>query len=221
MTKEREDWSPRQPTRPKEDGTPIPVGALCQRGWRAILITGFLRDLMIRHFAEPLQIEDHDLRRYVWKDAEDTGILIESVHRWRGDVVEKRPAILVKRNAYQCQRLVWNDLVGTDEKRGRRTYQQMWVGSHTLFCLHGTGASVDMLATEVQRELSQFGPVFREEMGLHNFVVTEVGAISEVEEAKEHFTVPVTVGWNYTEKWDLKLESLVTRRIPFRYLNLD
>ena len=65
-------------------------------GWRQLMITGLLRDLLVRHFASPLQIEEDDLKHLVWQEGERTGILIESIHRWRGDLVEKRPAVIIK-----------------------------------------------------------------------------------------------------------------------------
>lgn len=186
-------------------------------GWRTLMITGLLRDLMIRHFSTPLNIEEGDLRQLVWRDDERTGILIESITRWRGDLIEKRPAIIVKPNARQNQRMFIADLTGKTEQ-GDFLYQTFWVGSHTLFCIHGSGASVEILATEVQRNLTEFHPVIIEYLGLYNWQVTEVGAVQEVEEAKESFVVPVTVGWCYDEKWKLSQESLKLRKIPLSIL---
>lgn len=185
-------------------------------GMQPIAITGLCRDLMIRHF-QPGQVETPDLRRFLWSEGDATGILIESIHRWRGNLVEKRPAIVVKRNAYRNLRLGVGDRVGLNE-RGMEQFATYWLGSHTLFCLHGSGAGADILATEVQRELTQFGPAIVRSLGLLKWAVTEVGAISEIEEAKESFVVPVTVGWCYEERWTLNLESLKLRKIPLTVL---
>ena len=46
-----------------------------------------------------------------------------------------------------------------------------------------------------------------------DFQVTEVGAISELEEASENYVIPVTVGWVYNKTWELKLDSLPLREI--------
>lgn len=186
-------------------------------GWRPILITGLLRDLLVRHFATPLNVEEPDLRDLVWREDERTGILIESIHRWRGDLVEKRPAVVVKTNARQNQRMAVGDLAGTDGQ-GNVTYQTFWVGSHSLFCIHGSGAGVEILATEVQRELTQFGPLMVEYLGLYNWQVTEVGAVSELEESRESYVVPITVGWAYGEMWKLSRESLKLRKLPLSVL---
>lgn len=190
------------------------VGSLGHLGWRPILLTGFLRDVLIRHFADPLHVEEPDLRQLIWSEGTDTNILIESIHRWRGDLVEFRPAILIKRGAFKNLRVLINDSWGTDEQ-GFDHYNTFWVGSHTLFCVHGTGASTEILATEVQRELTQFGPVIRQCFGLDKFQVVEVGEISELEEATENYVVPVTIGWAYQETWKLVPESLPLKSIRF------
>lgn len=182
-------------------------------GWRPLMITGLLRDLLVRHFASPTTIEEDDLRHLVWREDQRTGILIESIHRWRGDLVEKRPAVIIKPNGRQNVRWGIQDYAGADGQ-GNKLYQTFWVGSHTLFCIHGSGASAEILATEVQRELTEFHPVITQYLKLYAWQVTEVGGIAELEEAKESFVVPVTVAWNFSELWKVSLEALKLRKIP-------
>lgn len=191
--------------------------SLCTTGWQPILLTGFMRDRLINHFASPLNIETPDLRHIVWQPGERTGILIESVHRWRQGLVEKRPAVIVKRNAYHSVRLAISDFSGKD-KFGGKDYVVLWVGSHTLFCINRTGASVEILATEVQRYFTQFAQVFKEYLNFKSFSVVEVGAISEVEEATESQVVPVTVGWAYEETWNLRKEARPAWRVSLARL---
>jgi len=186
---------------------PQTANALCHTGWAPIILTGLFRDLLVRHFSDANFIETPELRKAIWQELPPTGILIESVHKWRGDLTEKRPAITIKRNAYRNVRMAILDRVGTDEE-GNDNFSTLWVGSHTLFCIHGTGAGVEILATEVQRELTQFAPVITKMLGLHKFKVNEVGQISELEEATENFVVPLTVGWAYEENWRLEPEAL-------------
>ena len=225
MTTPQDNWcsqtspglSPQaQAVRPPQDRN-LTVSSLCAMGWRPIMITGLIRDLLIRHFSAPSQINEADLRHLVWREDERTGILIESIHRWRGDLVEKRPAVIIKRNAYQNLRLLIGERSGITEQ-GMYEYSTFWVGSHTLFCIHGSGASVEILATEVQRNLTEFAPVVIDYLGLFKWTVTEVGGISELEEARETFVVPITVGWAYEEHWRLDLESLKLRKVPLSVL---
>jgi hypothetical protein len=178
--------------------------------------------MLIRHFSSADELRSEDLKQFIWKPGADSGILIESVYRWRGDLVEKRPAILVKRNAYRQRRLGMQDEVmgvGTDEtlfenERGAHSlYTVNWMGSHTIFCIHGTGASCEILASEVVDELTVFTPAIRQQLMLQDFQVSEVGEISELEEATENYVIPITVGWVYNKTWQLQLESLPLRRV--------
>jgi hypothetical protein len=180
-------------------------------GLQPLMITGFFRDLLTRHFQSE-NIQSRDLANYIWRDDMTTGILIESIHRWRGDLAEKRPAILIKRNQYSNTRMTVGDQAGTDAQ-GNRQYVTWWTGSHTLFCIHASGASAEVLATEVQREITQFAPVILQTLGLFRLVVTDVGAISEIEEAKESFVIPVNVTWAYQEFWTIKHEALRLRSV--------
>ena len=195
---------------------PTPT-TLCNMGWRPLMLTGLLRDMLTRHFSSPLLIEDHDLRRLVWREDERTGILIESISRWRQTLVEKRPAVIIKANGRKNVRLGIEDAAGIDSQ-GNAQYQTFWVGSHTLFCIHSSGASTEILATEVQRELTQFHPVVTGQLGLLSWQVTDVGGLAELEEASESFVIPVTVAWTYTEKWKLSVESLRLRKLDLRVL---
>jgi hypothetical protein len=193
------------------------LSSLCVIGWRPLIITGLLRDLLIRHFADPSHIQENDLRHLLWQDDERTGILIESIHRWRGELVEKRPAILLKRNAYRSMRTAIGDRLEVN-RHFQQTYSLLWSGSHTVFCVHRNGAGTEILSSEVQRLLTEFAPVMIEELGLFRFAVTEVGELSEVEEAQETFVVPIQVAWVYEESWRLDREAPWLRKLPITVL---
>ena len=181
------------------------VSSLCSLLNRPIILTGMFRDILARHFQETT-IEEPALRHLIWRSDLQTAILIESIHRWRPQLTEQRPAVIIKRNAYSNRRYGIGDKVQLNPtgRDGHPHFNTFWAGSHTLFCIGGTGAQAELLATEVQRELTEFGPLIQETMGLHRFQVMEVGAIAELEESTENFVVPVNVGYVYEEKWILK-----------------
>ena len=181
--------------------------SLCQLGMRPLILTGALRHILIQLFSDPSQIEEPDLRASIWRPGTATDILIESVTKWTGDLVEVRPALLIKRNAYRNLRLGINDHVGLTPETFD-FYNTAWVGSHTIFCINGSGATTELLATEVQRALTQFGPAIAPALQLMRFQVTEVGEVSEVEESKKNFGCPINIGWAYQEGWELSRESL-------------
>jgi hypothetical protein len=101
-----------------------------------------------------------------------------------------------------------------NEKGAISRHQTLFVGSHTLFCIHGTGASTELLAAEIMGHLTAFLLPIRQQLGLRQFSVTEVGAIQELEESRENLVVPITIGWGYEHIWELRLESLPLQSIP-------
>lgn len=198
---------------PTLDGTPRFAGtdfsSLCAYAPRPQLFTGLFIDILQRHFSAPERVEEPDLRHLLWHGDEGATILIESHHRWLPTQVERRPAIVVKRNAYSNFRAGVGDALqgNAANLQGDRTYSTFWVGSHTCFCIGGSGAQAELLGGEVQRELSQFGPEILRHADLHRWQVTEIGAVGILEEHHENFVVPVTVAYAYNETWTLRQEA--------------
>lgn len=186
----------------------------------SILLTGFLRDHFVRHFASEVTIEQQSLQRLIWRDGERTQILIESTHRWEPRTTGLRPAILISRNTMRNRRAGIGDReqLNAVDALGNEHYLTFWVGSHTLFCIGGTGAQAEALSTEVRRDLHEFGPQILRTFCLHRFQVVEVGKISELEESTENFAVPVTVGWAFQERWKLLQQAPRLKRISLSYL---
>lgn len=217
MVQEFSSDSSEEATPAKPQLVPATMSKLCSFGLRRLILTGFIRDHLVHHFSRAEGIEDLDLRHLIWQDDPATNILIESVWRWVPQMTERRPAILIHRNSCQNVQKGLDDFAGMDPT-GYEEFTTFWVGSHTLFCLGETGAIAEILSTEVQRELTQFGPLIHRTLGLQKWNVREVSKISELEEATENFVVPVTVGWAYTENWRLVPEALPLRRISLSFL---
>lgn len=196
---------------------PAGISSLCSLLPRPLILTGLFKEILIRHFAKKEYIETPELAHLLWQEGEETSILIESIHRWRPELTEKRPAVIVKRNAFQNRRIGIGDRLNGSpaDAQGNGHYATFWVGSHTLFCLGGSGAQAELLGTEVYRELHHFHPLIRKTALLHRLQVTEVGAIAELEEATENFVVPVTVGYVWEDRWVIRQEVPTLRSIRF------
>jgi hypothetical protein len=198
----------------------LDLSSMCSLYSSAQILTGVFRDWLSRHFADPGNIEVPDLRHLVWRNEARQNILIESVWRWDPTKTGHRPAILIKRNAYQNRRM------GIGDKRqgppadslGNVHYETFWEGSHTLFCIGGNGAQAELLATEVQRELHEYGPLVAAELGLYRFAVTEVGAAQKLEESTENLVVPVTAGYVFAERWIIRQQAPRLKRVSVSYI---
>ena len=171
------------------------ISHLCSLLPRPLIMTGIFREILVRHFYTPEFIETPELKDMLWQSGERTNILIESVHRWRPELTEHRPAIILKRNAYQNRRIGIadrhngspTDIFGTEH------FTTFWIGS-LYFVLHWSVRSASRTAcNRSASEVHHFHEVIRKAALLHRLGVTEVGAIAELEEAVENFVVPVTV----------------------------
>lgn len=193
------------------------VSSLCSLGMRPLLMTGFLRQNLMEHFAEKDQIEDASLKDYLWKSSADSGILIESITRWKPSEAAARPALIIKRGAWRVERKGINDQhLGYNNLEGYDRYSTFMTGSHTIFCIALTGAECEKLAAEVYRYLVTFSPIIRRELNLQRFVVAEVGPLNELDESDEHFVVPVSVTYSHEDAWTLKPQAPKLKRIVLK-----
>lgn len=183
--------------------------AICAYLPRRLIVTGVVRDMLTQHFADAGRIEEADLRRYVWKETEDTGILIETHTRWRPELTEARPGVIIKPNAFKNERrgIGNRGQLPASDMEGNAHYQTFWIGSHTIFCIGGTGAQAEILGSEVQRELTEFGPELSRIIDLKRFEVLEIGAPARLEEAQENWVVPVTLGSAFEERWVIRPQA--------------
>ena len=194
--------------------------SVCATQPRRLIVTGVFIDIMRQHFADPALLDEAHLQNLVWRPDDTTGILIESVTKWVPRLTEKRPAIIVKPNSMTNVRLGLNDQRQGPpvDAQGNKHFSTFWTGSHTLFAIGNSGAQAEILASEIQRQLTGFADEIRRSIGLQQFRVLELGPISELEEAIETFTVPVTVGYAYGENWITRQQAPRIKRISLKML---
>lgn len=187
------------------------LAELCHLMPRPQLVTGILVQWMRLHFFSAANIEHPMLREALWtNDLTTTKIAIDSVFKWDPAHTEARPGIFIKRGAWKILRYGIDDrkMVGVNAGDCTRQYNCMSQGSHTLFCIAGESAETEILATEVYRELMEFGVVARDVFGFLRFVVSDIGEPSILEEATENFVVPVVVSYGAQDVWTICPPSL-------------
>lgn len=174
--------------------------------FRAATLTGVFRDLLTRHFASEDTIEAPELKRLIWKNNPTTEILIESVWRWNPQQSGIRPAVMLRRRQCVPQRIGMGgerkQFPSTDTE-GNPHYMTMWTGSHVAFCIANEPGQTEALATEVMRELHQFGQKLVECGVLVRCAIAEYGEMAQVEGAKDQFVVPVTIGYSFEDSWKI------------------
>ena len=189
---------------------PPEISSLCSTGMTFNILTGCFLQLLRSHWATESNIENEKLRRYLWTaDPKATQLWIEPVHKWNFRVTQRRPAILLRRNAAQAKKIAINDMahggISLTEEGDRHV--KLLQGSHAVLIIGREGAEVEALAAEVYKFFLQWAPVLRKELKLTWLEVGQIGAIGQIAESKEHFGVPLVINWAYAEAWKIKTEA--------------
>src|SRR5262245_37510157 len=191
---------------PRLDVAVLP--SLCETGPHLLRMTGFFRVWMTYHFGSADNIKDPDLKDRLWTyDVKTTGILIESATIWDPTMTERRPSIVIRRNAWRQQRMGINNQLIPADASGSTYHANYWQGAHTLFCIAGDGGECEKLSVEVFHELNEFAPAVRQATGLHRLEAVEVGELGKLDEARENFVVPVTMAYAIEQNWTLQQEA--------------
>lgn len=196
------------------------LSALCSYGQTPRMLTGVIRQILLQHFVDPNQIANDHLRAYLeregtWSSGTDSGIYIESLARWRPELTESRPAIVIKEGDWTWRRVGIGDLSGNDPRDGQHYYAGLWNGTHTIFAIGNEGAETQTLAAEVAKLLVWYGPIITDQMNLHRWMVIKIGALNALKEATENYIVPVDVAYVAEEAWSLQVDAPRLKRIVF------
>lgn len=182
------------------------MSALCQTGLTPpLLLTGILVSVVRDQFSRADNIVSPELKPLIWTPApETTKINIESVTKWDPKNLQLRPAIYAKRNGTQVERISIGDKFHGRSLIDRNpAYAVILNASYTFFCVARAGGEAEALGTEVLLRMVEFGPVLRNDVGLKKFVIVEMGGAKKLEEAKDHWVVPVVVACSYEHQWTL------------------
>ena len=201
-----------------------PVSSLCTSRHPSNVLTGVFVRLLREHFSSPRNLEfngtsedKEQLQDYIWNpDVAKRHIQIDAVWRYNAQDIQNRPGLYVKRNRLQYQQIALmhgytSGAVKTADGKIERVpgqYQSVAViGSHTVFCIGGSGAEAELLGMEVGNHFVGFSTVLRQELKLQKLLVTEVGEVSMLDEFVEHFVVPVVIGYIAMYSWRLDVEA--------------
>lgn len=188
------------------------VSSLCATGLRPQILTGVLLRLLTEHFSDGRRIQEPQLKGYIWNsDPGISRISIMPVWHWLTRGAQKRPALLIKRNALQPRTLGLGDgLALISETHAAAVpndspgLAQVAVdGSHTVFALSSAAAEAELLSTEVFCRLLQYQQIIQDEFSFQRFRVAEVGPLHKLEEHSETFVVPVNLAYAYIDAWQL------------------
>jgi len=179
-----------------------------------------MRQILMQHYCDPDHVEDVRLREYLeengaWTPGTDTGLYIESLARWRPELTEMRPAIVIKEGDWTWRRVGIGEQAGIDGRTGMMRYAGLWNGSHTLFALGGEGAETQTLAVETAKILLYLSQLIVDELGLHRFMPVKIGTLQPLKESTENYVVPVSFAYVAEESWTIQPDAPRLKRIVF------
>jgi hypothetical protein len=197
------------------------LSALCSYGQSPLVMQGALRQALIHHFSDVENIMNSTLREQlrrsgVWSDGPNTGIYIESLHRWRPELTQSRPGLILKEGTWQWQRMGIGDKMGGDYRSGRQFFGGYWAGSHTIFALANEGAEAQILAIEANKSLQRFQEEIATQLELQRFVPVSIGEVAALKESTENYVVPVVFAYVVPDFWYTQMEAPRLKRIVWR-----
>lgn len=197
------------------------LSSLCSYGHNPLVVTGMLRQILLQHFVDPDEIIIASVRRYLeengaWKAGVDTGIYVEALSKWRPELTESRPAILIKEGVWQWKRMGIGNAYDSSVESGREEFLGFWAGTHTVFVVAKQGAETLALATEVAKVLLWYGREISSAFDLQYFTLVSRGALAALKESTENYVVPIDVAYLAPESWYLEQEAPRLKRIIFR-----
>lgn len=197
------------------------ISSLCSYGLTPLVVTGAFRHVLTHHFSDPRNILNATIRQRimregVWRDDDQTGIVIDSLFRWRPELSAKKLALLLKESEWQWQKIGIGNRAEVDVRTGRQTYGGYWAGAHTIFALAMEGAEALALATEVMKCFLMFQDEIIPSMGLQTLTPVSIGAVSALKESRETYVVPVTVAYMAPDFWYTQPEAPRFKRLTFQ-----
>ena len=191
----------------------------CRLRFSPILATGVLLGTLREHFGNPTAIIDPMLHRCLWRDDDQTGILIETCTNDALSRIQMRPAILVRRNAVRPKREGLDDEIKSLGGERGRNFTVTLHGSHTVFCLSTKPGHVDVLANETGMYLLQAAPSIRGSLCFRgDFKLEEIGPIGMAEGIGGQYVVPLTFSYVTDFTWSIASDAPVIRHIDMSIL---
>lgn len=192
----------------------IDPSAICELYYTPRLVTGMVIDTLRQFYASPELIEEPALRDTVFRNADNTGVLIQELTDWRPQNTSKRPAIIIARG--DVRKPPEKRAIGNSIQTGKDQFACIFQGDITANCIANTGAQAELLATDVYKNLLYFSTFYKSQLKLGWWELSQIGKISKLEEAQEHFCVPITMEYGYYDIWEIK-----PNRIPIREVNIS
>lgn len=133
-------------------------------------------------------------------------IMIEPHYKWNPNVAQKRPAILIKRGAWQPQIVAiglnkYQGFNASDMPDMGETHMYPITGSHSIRAVSTDGSTAELLATELLFSTLIFAPVLQDEFGFSKLHIEQLGELEKLDESSEHYAVQLQLSYVVFFEW--------------------
>ena len=167
------------------------------------MIEGVIAQLLTQHFSDPNWIVYPELRQFVWnKDPSLSKIAIIPVGRWNEIVDASPPAIVYADLGQQPQRIAIGDQYEhSAETPWKQTFARAYSGAHRLMCVGQNDFQASLLASEVERWLTEFSHWVVANLPFHDFQVGGRQAPQMFSDLGDKVGVALTLTYSYIWTW--------------------
>lgn len=197
------------------------LSSLCSLGYPPLVVTGALLQFVRQILSDAQNVHNPVLRWYLetkgpWTPNEKSSLYIEALDRWRPEVTEQRPGLLVKPGAFLYERVVIGDVAVIDPVSGQMSFTGTWNATHTIFALGKEGGEVQQLAAEIGRNLIRYSRPIVDQLGLRKFLLVGMDEMKTLKESRDTFVIPINMAYSVDENWYLQEEAPRLKNIDFR-----
>lgn len=213
------DWNTSTPTKSWTEQS-----SLCLIRPSPSIVTGILLQLIRAHFSDPDNIEDPDLKVYVWKDDDTEGHTIESkvqiepTYKFKVETLQQRPSILVCRETLKNTEFAINNGPGpsvspiSGNYEGDKKYTLLH-GRHSIEVCSNRPMEADRLSEEVFFRMLEYKQVIKNDLNFSEFDVTLLKELQKVDENEEHWKAVIEIEWKFVYVWRLAPVAPVLKSI--------
>jgi hypothetical protein len=168
------------------------------------MIEGVIAQLLTQHFGNPSDLAYAELRRYQWTSGADSKIQILPLNHWTEIQASKKPAVIYVDLGQTPQRIAVGDQFYHDSARPEaEAFARAYTGTHRLMCIGNDDYQASLLATEIERWLTEFSSKLVQDLPFHDFQVVSRGAPQAFDALGGRMGVALVVQYAYCWTWEL------------------
>jgi len=192
------------------------IAALCPAGLTMTAVTNIIMQLLVTHFSNPDNIINPNLKSLIYNPNPAMTKIVININTTYAPVQSTTlPALIIKRNEQDTQRIVMGDLSESkdDPALGLVPFTRKVRGTHTIMAITPFPGVTEELAQEVYEFLTCLSPILRTQQLFADFQVVAVSEVQIVEELGNRTMVGIQVLYEYEYSWKIQYNTAPLSKI--------